>query len=137
MLTARRCSISFGFKSTRVEGLTSLAEAKERMQPDQKAIYQITGGSESILRNSPLLEIYKKKNIEVLILDDEIDEIVFSSVPKYDDIDLRAVNKSIASDDLKDDSTIEKAQELRPLLEKIKATLGRSRVKEVSVHPRD
>jgi molecular chaperone HtpG len=123
------------FKSTRVEGLTSLAEAKERMQPDQKAIYYITGGSESILRNSPLLEIYKKKNIEVLILDDEIDEIVFSSVPKYDDIDLRAVNKSIASDDLKDDSTIEKAQELRPLLEKIKATLGEA-VKEVRASSR-
>ena len=54
------------FKSTKVEGLTSLAEAKERMQPEQKALYYITGGSESMLRNSPLLEIYKKKGIEVL-----------------------------------------------------------------------
>ena len=56
------------FKSTKVEGLTSLAEAKDRMQPEQKAIYYITGGSESMLRNSPLLEIYKKKGIEVLSL---------------------------------------------------------------------
>ena len=123
------------FKSTKVEGLTSLAEARERMQPEQKALYYITGGSESMLRNSPLLEIYKKKGIEVLILDDDIDEIVFSSVPKYGDIDLKAVNKSTTSDDLKDDSTPEKAEELKPLLEKIKATLGEA-VKEVRASSR-
>ena len=118
------------FKSTKVEGLTSLAEAKERMQPEQKALYYITGGSESMLRNSPLLEIYKKKGIEVLILDDDVDEIVFSSIPKYGDIDLKAVNKSTTSDDFKDDSTLEKTVELKPLLEKIKATLGEA-VKDV------
>ena len=123
------------FKSTQVEGLTSLAEAKERMQPEQKALYYITGGSEAMLRNSPLLEIYKKKGIEVLILDDDIDEIVFSAVPKYGEIDLKAVNKSTAGDDLKDDSTPEKAEELKPLLEKIKATLGDA-VKEVRASSR-
>jgi len=112
------------FKSTKVEGLTSLAEAKERMQPEQKALYYITGSSESMLRNSPLLEIYKKKGIEVLILDDDIDEIVFSSVAKFGDIDLKAVNKSATSEDLKDDSTEAKTEELKPLLEKIKAALG-------------
>jgi molecular chaperone HtpG len=123
------------FKSTTFEGLTSLAEVKERMQPEQKAIYYITGGAENMLRNSPLLEIYKKKGIEVLILDDEIDEIVFSAVPKYGDIDLKAVNKSTAGDDLKDESTPEKTEELKPLLEKIKATLGDA-VKEVRASSR-
>ena len=123
------------FKSTKVEGLTSLAEAKERMQPEQKAIYYITGGAESMLRNSPLLEIYKKKGIEVLLLDDDIDEIVFSNVDKYGDIDLKAVNKSTISDDLKDDSAPAKAEELKPLLEKIKATLGDA-VKEVRASSR-
>lgn len=123
------------FKSTKVEGLTSLAEAKERMQSEQKALYYITGGSESMLRKSPLLEIYKKKGIEVLILDDEIDEIVFSTVPKYGEIDLKAVNKSSTSEDLKDDSTPEKSEELKPLLEKIKATLGDA-VKEVRASSR-
>jgi len=123
------------FKSTKVEGLTSLAEAKERMQPEQKALYYVTGGSESMLRNSPLLEIYRKKGIEVLILDDDIDEIVFSAVTKYGDIDLKAVNKSSTSEDLKDDSTSEKAEELKPLLEKIKATLGEA-VKEVRASSR-
>ena len=105
------------------------------MQPEQKALYYITGGSESMLRNSPLLEIYKKKGIEVLILDDDIDEIVFSAVPKYGEIDLKAVNKSTAGDDLKDESTPEKAEELKPLLEKIKATLGEA-VKDVRASSR-
>jgi len=123
------------FKSSKVEGLTSLAEAKERMHPEQKALYYITGASESILRNSPLLEIYKKKDIEVLILDDDIDEIVFSTVAKFGDIDLKAVNKSSTSEDLKDDSTSDKAEELKPLLEKIKATLGDA-VKEVRASSR-
>ena len=123
------------FKSTKIEGLTSFAEAKQRMQPEQKALYYITGGSESMLRSSPLLEIYKKKGIEVLILDDDIDEIVFSSVPKYGDIDLKAVNKSTSGDDLKDDSTSQKAEELKPLLEKIKATLGEA-VNEVRASSR-
>jgi molecular chaperone HtpG len=126
------------FKSTRVEGLTSLAEAKERMQPDQKALYYITGGSESMLRNSPLIEIYKKKGIEVLLLDDDIDEIVFSNVDKYGDIDLKSVSKS-TPDELKDDSApeqaAEKADALKPLLEKIKATLGDA-VKEVRASSR-
>ncbi|QNI36747.1 molecular chaperone HtpG [Edaphobacter albus] len=127
------------FKSTKVEGLTSLAEAKSRMQPEQKALYYITGGNESILRNSPLLEIYKKKGIEVLLLDDDIDEIVFSTVDKYDGIDLKAVNKGAASEDLKDENepakTAEQAEALKPLLEKIKATLGAA-VKEVRASTR-
>ncbi|HTA85992.1 MAG TPA: molecular chaperone HtpG, partial [Silvibacterium sp.] len=123
------------FKSTKVEGITSLPEAKERMQHEQKALYYITGGSESMLRNSPLLEIYKKKGIEVLILDDDLDEIVFSTVTKCGDIDLKSVNKSSVSEDLKDDSTPEKAEQLKPLLEKIKATIGES-VKEVRASSR-
>jgi len=122
------------FKSTKAEGLTSLAEVKERMQPEQKALYYITGGSESMLRNSPLLEIYKKNDIEVLLLDDDIDEIVFSNVEKYGDIDLKSVNKS-TPDDLKEDSAPEKNEALKPLLEKIKATLGDA-VKEVRASSR-
>jgi molecular chaperone HtpG len=126
------------FKSTKVEGLTSLAAAKERMQPEQKALYYITGGAESMLRNSPLLEIYKKKGIEVLLLDDDIDEIVFSNVDKYGDLDLKSVNKS-TPDELKDDAApehaAEKAEALKPLLDKIKAALGDA-VKEVRASSR-
>ncbi len=118
------------FKSTKVEGVTSLADVKSRMKEDQKGIYYITGGAESLLRTSPLLEIYKKKDIEVLILDDEIDEIVFSGVEKKGDIELKSVNKSATGDDLKDESEPDKSEALKPLLEKLKATLG-DRVKDV------
>jgi len=118
------------FKSTKVEGRTSLAEVKERMKEGQKAIYYLTGGAEALLRTSPLLEIYKKKDIEVLLLDDEIDEIVFSGIEKYGEIDLKAVNKAAAGVDLKDESQPETGEALKPLLEKLKATLG-DRVKDV------
>jgi molecular chaperone HtpG len=118
------------FKSTKVEGLTSLADVKSRMKPEQKAIYYITGGSESLLKSSPLLEIYKKKDIEVLILDDDFDEIVFSGVDKYGEIELKAVNKAATSDDLKEEADADKSETLQPLLDKLKATLG-DRVKDV------
>jgi molecular chaperone HtpG len=118
------------FKSTKVEGLTSLADVKSRMKEGQKSIYYITGGAESLLRTSPLLEIYKKKDLEVLILDDDIDEIVFSGVDKYGDIDLKAVSKAATSEDLKDEAEPDKAEALKPLLDKLKATLG-DRVKDV------
>jgi molecular chaperone HtpG len=123
------------FKSTKVEGLTSLADVKSRMKTDQKSIYYITGGAEALLRTSPLLEIYKKKEIEVLILDDEIDEIVFSGVDKYGEIDLKAVNKASTSEDLKDESEPEKTDSLQPLIAKLKTTLG-DKVKDVRVSVR-
>jgi molecular chaperone HtpG len=118
------------FKSTKVEGLTSLADAKSRMNNAQKSIYYITGGSETLLRTSPLLEIYKKKDIEVLILDDDFDEIVFAGIDKYGDIELKSVNKTSTSEDLKDAAEPDKEAALKPLLEKLKATLG-DRVKDV------
>ena len=118
------------FKSTKVEGLTSLADVKSRMNEGQKSIYYITGGAESLLRTSPLLEIYKKREIEVLILDDDFDEIVFSGIDKYGEIDLKAVNKASTSEDLKDEAEPDHAEALKPLLDKLKATLE-GRVKDV------
>lgn len=124
-------------KSTKSDGWTSLADVKSRMQPGQKGIYYITGGSADVLRTSPLLEIYRKKDIEVLILDDEFDEIVFGGVDKYQDIELKAVNKSSTGDDLKDESEAgkEKSEELKTLLEKIKGVLG-DKVKDVKASVR-
>jgi molecular chaperone HtpG len=121
------------FKSTKVEGVTSLAEVMTRLAEGQKSIYYITGGVESLLRSSPLLEIYKKKGIEVLILDDDFDEMIFAGIDKYGELDLKSVNKASTSDDLKDDSEPEKKEEaeaIKPLLDKIKAVLG-DRVKDV------
>jgi molecular chaperone HtpG len=123
------------FKSTSVDGLTSLSQAKARMKEGQKGIYYITGGNEALLRTSPLLEIYKKKDLEVLILDDDIDEIVFSGVDKYGDIELKAVNKSSTGEDLKGEEEPDKTEALQPLLAKMKALLG-DRVKDVRVSSR-
>ena len=118
------------FKSTKVEGLTSLADVKSRMKDGQKTIYYITGGTESLLRTSPLLEIYKRKDLEVLILDDDVDEIIFSGIDKYGEIDLKSVNKASTSEDLKDAAEPDKAEQLKPLLDRFRATLG-DRVKDV------
>ncbi|WP_319415857.1 molecular chaperone HtpG [Marispirochaeta aestuarii] len=118
------------FKSTEVEGYTSLKAYKERMKDDQKGIYYITGEKEETLRNSPLLEAYKARGIEVLIMDDEIDEIVVPSIGKYEEIDLKAVNKSGSSDDLKTEDDKKKEKEIKPLIRKIKDALG-DRVKDV------
>ena len=118
------------YKSTKVEGWTSLAEYKDRMQVDQKGIYFLTGDNESMLRNSPLLEAYKSKDIEVLIMDDEIDEIVAPMIGTYKESELKAVNKSGAMDDLKTEEDEKKETEIKPLLEKIKTALGEA-VKDV------
>lgn len=118
------------YKSTEEEGWTSLAAYKERMKEDQKAIYYITGENEATLRNSPLLEAYKKKGIEVLIMDDEIDEIVAPSIMNYKETELKAVNKSGAADDLKTEADKEKEKDLKPVIKKIKKVLG-DKVKDV------
>lgn len=112
------------YKSTMSDGYTTLAEYTERMKPEQKAIYYITGGKEALLRNSPLLEMYRNKDIEVLILDDEIDEIVITSVPKFKDFELKSVNRADAAEDLKDASDKEKEKRVEPLINKIKDKLG-------------
>jgi len=112
------------YKSTKVEGWTSLSEYKDRMQVDQKGIYFLTGDNEKMLRNSPLLEAYKSKDIEVLIMDDEIDEIVAPMIGTYKETELKAVNKSGAMDDLKTEEDEKKETEIKPLLEKIKTALG-------------
>ena len=125
------------FKSTKEDGLVSLREYVDRMREDQKSIYYITGQNQISLRNSPLLEMYEKKDIEVLILDDEIDEIIITGVPKYDDKELKSVNRSGASDDFSDDTDKEKEEEksLKPVLKKMKKLLG-DKVQDVKVSSR-
>ena len=118
------------FKSTKADGYTSLAEYKERMLPDQKAIYYVTGDNIEALRKSPLLEAYKKKDIEVLLMDDEVDEIVAPTIGSYKETELKPINRSDAGEDLKDEASGEKAKEIQPILTKIKAVL-KDQVKDV------
>jgi molecular chaperone HtpG len=121
------------YKSTNdSEKMTSLLEYKERADTEQKAIYYIIGSDEKVLRNSPLLESYKKNNIEVLILDDkEIDEIITPSIGKYQDWDLKDITACEAP---KTEQTEEEKKEIdekfASIVEKIKNALG-SEVKDV------
>ena len=123
------------FKSTAQEEYTSLADYKVRMQKDQKFIYYITGEDENTLRNSPLLEAYKQKNIEVLIMDDEIDEIVIPAVGKYNDVGFKSVNRSDATEDLKSEKDEKKEKQIEPLIQKIKDML-KEHVKDVRISSR-
>jgi molecular chaperone HtpG len=142
------------FKSTAVAGTddkpgwTSFADYVSRMKSDQKHIYYITGGDEKTLRSSPLLEAYRAKEIEVLIMDDEIDDIIIPTLHSYrkettgtdgktetQTWELKAVNRAGADEELgeKQDKTAEK--EAKPVLEKIKKALG-DRVKDVKLSRR-
>jgi molecular chaperone HtpG len=123
------------YKSTTEEGLTSLAGYVERKPEDQKAIYYLTGGDEQKLKSSPLLESYRQKGIEVLVMDQEIDEIVASAVGKYKDWELKAVNRSGAAKDLKTEADKKSEKAVRPLLAKIKEILG-EQVKDVRASTR-
>lgn len=123
------------FKSTKEEGLVSLREYVGRMREDQKSIYYITGQNEVSLKNSPLLEIYKQKDIEVLILDDEIDEIIITSVPKYDEKDLKSVKRSGATEDFAEEKKTDNGKELKSVVKKLKKVLGEN-VKDVKVSNR-
>ena len=118
------------YKSDSVEGFTSLKAYKERMKEDQKAIYYITGGKENILRNSPLLSAYKKKGYEVLIMDDDIDEIVISMVGEYQNLPLKAINKSGALDDIKEEKSEDVKKSEEGIVKRFKDLLGDS-VKDV------
>ena len=123
------------FKSTKEEGLVSLRDYTGRMKDDQKSIYYITGQNKISLQNSPLLEMYEKKDIEVLILDDEIDEIIITGVPKYDEKELKSVNRSGAANDFSDDNEKENEKSLKPVLKKIKKLLE-EKVKDVKISNR-
>lgn len=123
------------FKSSAVEGWTSLADYVSRMKSDQKAIYYITGGDEKTLKASPLLEAYRAKGIEVLIMDDEIDDIVIPAVGRYKDYDLKAVNRAGADEELGTEKDKDQEKALKPVLEKIKKALG-SQVKDVKLSRR-
>ena len=123
------------FKSTKEEGLVSLREYTGRMRDDQKSIYYITGQNQISLEKSPLLEMYAKNDTEVLILDDEIDEIIISAVPKYDEKDLKSVNRSGAADDFLDNKNKGAEKSFSSVIKKIKKVLG-ERVKDVKISGR-
>ena len=73
------------------DGMVSLAQYKARMKDGQKAIYYITSDTEAGARQSPHLEIFRKKGIEVLLLSDRVDEWMLSYLQEFDGTPLQSV----------------------------------------------
>ncbi|MFE3292241.1 molecular chaperone HtpG [Rhodococcus sp. NPDC059234] len=91
------------------EELTTLADYVGRMKDGQDQIYYATGDSRQLLENSPHLEAFKAKGLEVLLLTDPVDEVWASQVPDFDGKALQSVAKGEVDLDTEDDK---KANEL-------------------------
>lgn len=107
----------------------SLADYVARMKDGQKAIYYLTAESFAAAKNSPHLEIFRKKGIEVLLLTDRIDEWLVSYLDEFDGKPLKNVAKGeLDLGDLDDDAArkeVEAASEkAKPFLERVKKVLG-------------
>jgi len=124
------------YKSSSEEGLVTLEEYISRGNSEKKEIYYIIGENERVLRNSPLLEAYKKAEIEVLILDDkEVDEIVTPMIGQYKEWTLKDITTIDAPDSKSEEEKEEISKEFKGLTEKIKEVLG-DEVKEVKISTR-
>ena len=124
------------YKSSTEEGMVSFADYVSRGDSEKKEIYYIAGEDEKVLRNSPLLEAYKKANIEVLIMDDkEIDVIVAPSIAQYKEWTLKDITSVEAPDSKTDEEKEVISKEFKSLTDKIKEVLGED-VKEVKTTSR-
>jgi len=124
------------YKSSTQEGLISLESYISRGDSEKKEIYYITGEDEKVLRNSPLLEAYKKANIEVLIMDDkEVDSIVTPMIGSYKEWTLKDITSIDAPDSKTEEEKEEISKEFKSLTDKIKEVLGEE-VKEVKISTR-
>ena len=133
------------FASTKTDGkqTVTLGSYIENMQEGQSKIYYLTGGAYATVKNSPHLEVFKKKGIEVLLLTDHVDEWLVQHMPEFDgkplqsvakgDLDLGEVNKDDATDEKSDDKKDDES--LNSVLEQIKTTLD-GKVKDVRVSSR-
>jgi molecular chaperone HtpG len=131
------------FATTKSDGDTqtvSLDTYIERMAEKQEKIYYITADTLAAARNSPHLEVFKKKDIEVLLLTDRVDEWLVSHFTDYKGKHLQSVAKGELDlgelEDEEDKEKVEKAaEEHKHLIERVKTALGDS-VKEVRVSNR-
>jgi molecular chaperone HtpG len=119
------------------EETVSLADYIGRMKEGQDKIYYITADSFNAAKNSPHLEVFRKKGIEVLLLSDRVDEWVVSNLSEFQSKQLVSVAKGGLDLGKLEDEAEKKEQEnvaneLKDLTGKISASLG-ERVKEVRV----
>lgn len=124
----------------------SLEDYVKRMKPNQKKIYYITAENATAAKSSPHLEIFRKNNIEVLLLTDRIDEWVVSHLPEFEGKPLQSVAKGdlqldeiVKEDELakkeEEKKDQEQKQEFEALLKKIQSVLE-EKVKEVRLSHR-
>ena len=114
-----------------------LADYVERMKEDQKKIYYVVADSHNTAKNSPHLEIFRKKGLEVLLLSDRVDEWLMSHLMDFDGKSLQDVAKgSLDLDEVADEaekkSQEEQVQEFAGLVERLQGVLS-ERVENVRV----
>ena len=126
--------------STQDGETTSFEDYKARMKDGQKAIYYLTADNLAAAKNSPQLELFKKKGIEVILMTSRVDEWAMNFLTSFDETPLQNIAKgAVDLGDLQDEAEkaeAEKAQEtLKPVVDKIKTALG-ERAKDVKVSTR-
>jgi molecular chaperone HtpG len=122
------------------EVITSLADYKARMQEGQKAIYYVSADSLNAAKNSPQLELFKKKGIEVLLMTERVDEWAMNFVHEFDGTPLQNVSKgAVDLGDLQDaeekKALEEAAEQFKPVVDKLTDSL-KDKTKEVRVTTR-
>ena len=115
----------------------SLADYVSRMKEGQDKIYYVTADSFAAAKNSPHLEIFRKKGVEVLLMHDRVDEWVTAHLTEFDGKSLQSVAKGRLElgkleDEAEKKKEEEQAGEYKDLIEKVKKSLG-ERVKDVRV----
>ncbi len=134
----------FRFHSTAAADATeqtvSLTDYVARMKEGQEAIYYVTADTLATAKNSPQLEIFRKKGIEVLLLVDRVDEWLLSHLYEFDGHALQSVAKgSVDLGKLEDEGEKKQAEEaaeaFKPTLERLKTAL-KERAKDVRVTTR-
>jgi molecular chaperone HtpG len=106
----------------------SFADYKARMKEGQEAIYYITADNAAAAKNSPQLEVFKKKGIEVLLMTDRVDEWALNYLQDFDGTPMQSVAKGAVDLGSLQDETEKKAAEeaaetFKPLLAKLKEAL--------------
>lgn len=119
---------------------TSFAEYKARMKDGQKAIYYLTAENLSSAKNSPQLELFKKKGIEVILMTNRVDEWAMNFMHEFDGTPLQNIAKgAVDLGDLQDEEEKKQAEQaeenLKPVVEKLKGVLA-NRAKDVKVSTR-
>ncbi|MCD6076613.1 MAG: htpG, partial [Ramlibacter sp.] len=117
------------FASTSSDAVTvSLADYKARMKEGQEAIYYITGDTRAAAANSPQLEIFRKKGLEVLFMTDRVDEWALNYLQEFEGTPLQSVAKGqVDLGKLQDESEKKAAEEaaeaFKPVLARLKEAL--------------